>query len=323
MFDRTAIALLLLLPLAQAPAVHAQGWPLKPVRIIIHQPPGGPSDSVPRGMQVHLAPKLGQAFVIENRPGAGGVVGLEACARAAPDGYTFCVSNNGGYSIAPLARAKLPFDTFRDFMAVVNFGTLESILIVHPSVPVNSAKELFELVRAKPDTLTFSTIGHGSGGHLHMEWFKAKGMPMLHVPYKGGDAAMNAVVTGEVNVSLNGAGRVAPMVRAGKLRALAVDGDRPSEFIPNVSSFVELGYDVNLRNWIGLFAPAGTPRELVQRVNSEVNGLLADAQFVKQFLHSQGMVPSGGSAEAFASFLKKDRQMYEGLVRDAGVKFQE
>ena len=323
MFGRVSRVFLMMFPLMLVSAAQAQNWPQKPVRIIIHQPPGGPSDSVPRGMQVHLAPKLGQAFVIENRPGAGGVVGLEACARAAPDGYTFCVSNNGGYSIAPLARTKLPFDTFRDFIPVVNFGTLESILIVHPSVPVSSAKELFDMVRAKPDTLTFSTIGHGSGGHLHMEWFRAKGMPMVHVPYKGGDAAMNAVVTGEVNVSLNGAGRVAPMVRAGKLKALAVDGDTPSEFIPNVLSLVQLGYDVNLRNWIGLFAPAATPRELVQRVNSEVNGLLADPQFVKQFLHSQGMVASGGTPEAFAGFLKKDRQMYEGLVRDAGVKFQE
>jgi tripartite-type tricarboxylate transporter receptor subunit TctC len=142
-------------------------------------------------------------------------------------------------------------------------------------------------------------------------------------PFKGGEAAMSAVVSGDVQVSLNGAGRVAPMVKAGKLKALAVDGDRASEFIPNVPSLVELGYDVNLRNWIGLLAPVGTPRDIVLRLNAEVNGLLADAAFVKQFLHSQGMVAAGGTPEAFGEFLRKDRKMYEDLVRDAGVRFQE
>ena len=303
--------------------VFAQDYPSKPVRIIVAYTPGGGTDLMGRIVGKKLGESWGQQVVVENRPGAGGIVGLDACAKSTPDGYTFCVSNNGGFSIAPLAQAKLPFDPLRDFTPVVNFGTLESILIVHPSVPARTARELFDMARAKPDALAFSSIGQGSGGHLHMEWFKAKGMPMLHVPYKGGEAAMNAVISGDAQVSLNGAGRVAPMVKAGKLKALAVDGDRASEFIPGVPSLVELGYDVNLRNWIGLLAPTGTPREVVVRLNTEVNGLLKDPQFVKQFLHSQGMVPAGGSPEAFGEFLRRDRKMYEDLVRDAGVKFQE
>jgi tripartite-type tricarboxylate transporter receptor subunit TctC len=301
--------------------VHAQAWPSKPIRIINHQPPGGPNDSGPRLFQAQLGPLYGVPVVVENRPGAGGAIGLDACAKSAPDGYTFCPAANGSFSVVPIIRPSLPFDTFRDFAPVVPIGTLESILIIHPSVPAKTAKELFELARAKPDALTFSTIGAGSGGHLHLEWFRAKGMPMLHIPFKGGDAAMQAVISGEVLVSLNAAGRVAPMVKAGKLRALGVDGDRPSEFIPNVPSFVELGYEVNLRNWLGLFAPAGTPREILQRVNSDFNAQLKNPEVVSKFLHSQGVAPSGGTIEAFTDFLRRDRKSYEDLIRSANIKF--
>jgi tripartite-type tricarboxylate transporter receptor subunit TctC len=315
------VMLLALSALAYCPIALAQAWPAKPLRIINHQPPGGPSDSGPRLLQSQLGPIYGVPIVIENRTGAGGAIGLEACARSAPDGYNLCTANNGSFSILPVIRPSLPFDTVKDFAPVFRFGTLESILIVHPSVPAQSAKELFELARARPDALSFSSIGVGSGGHLHLEWFKAKGMPMLHVPYKGGDAAMNAVIAGDVQVSLNAAGRVAPMVKAGKLRALAVDGDRASEFIPNVPSLVELGYDVNLRNWLGLFAPAGTPREVVQRINTDLNAQLKNPEVVAKFLHSQGVAAGGGSPEAFGEFLKRDRQMYESLIRGAGIKF--
>jgi tripartite-type tricarboxylate transporter receptor subunit TctC len=307
--------------LAMSGPAFGQAWPSKPIRVINHQPAGGPNDTGPRIFQSQLGPLYGVPIIVENRPGAGGAIGLEACAKSAPDGYTFCPAANGSFSILPIARANLPFDTFRDFAPIVPVGTLESILIVHPSVPAKTAKELFELVKSKPNGLAFSTIGLGSGGHLHMEWFKAKGMPMLHVPFKGGDAAMHAVISGDVQVSLNAAGRVAPMVKAGKLRALAVDGDRPSEFIPNVASFVELGYDVNLRNWLGLFAPAGTPRDILLRVNRDMNAQLKDPQVVTKFVHAQGVAPKGGSIEEFTDFLKRDRKMYEDLIRDAGVKF--
>jgi tripartite-type tricarboxylate transporter receptor subunit TctC len=317
---RFAAAALVLTGLLALPAVQAQSWPTKPIRIISPHPPGGPGDIPFRGIAQYLGPKYGQPFVIENRPGANAVIGAEMCAKAAPDGYTFCGTNNGTISINPLAYEKLPYDPVKDFIGIINIGEIESVLIAHPSVPANTIEELFALAKAKPESITWSTIGVGSGSHLTLEWLRTRGVPFLHVPFKGGEAAMNAVVGGQVHVSMNAAGRTAPMIKAGKLKAIAVSGDRPSQFVPGVRSLGEAGYKVDTGVWIGMFAPAAVPRELVQRLNTDINGLLKNPDYVSKFVSTQGMVPVGGSVADFNAYLKKERAFYEKLVKDTGVK---
>lgn len=307
---------------ATAPVADAQSWPTKPIRIISPHPPGGPGDVPFRGIAQFLGPQYGQPFVVENRPGANAIIGAELCAKAAPDGYTLCATNNGTISLNPFAYSKLPYEPLRDFIGVINIGAIESALIVHPKVPANSVKELFDMVKAKPNSLSWSTIGVGSGGHLVLEWFRSKGIEFLHVPFKGGEAAMNAVIGGQVDVSLNAAGRVAPMIRAGKLKALAVDTDRPSQFVMGVPPLRDHGFETNMRIWIGMFAPTGTPRPIVERLNSDINSLLKNDEYVKKFLHSQGMVPVGGPVDEFNAHLKKERDFYAKLIKETGVKFE-
>jgi tripartite-type tricarboxylate transporter receptor subunit TctC len=305
-------------------AATAQTWPTKPIRIISPHPPGGPGDIPFRGISQYLGPKYGQPIVVENRPGANAVIGAELCAKAPADGYTLCGTNNGTISLNPFAYSKLPYEPLKDFIGIVNIGAVESALVVNPNVPVKTAKELFDLVRAKPNSLSWSTIGVGSGGHLVLEWFRTQGIPFLHVPFKGGEQALNAVVAGQVDVALNASGRTAPMIKAGKLKALAVDGENTSQFIPGVPTLKELGYDTgNMRIWIGLFAPSATPRPIVDRLNADINGLLKNDEYVAKFLGTQGMVPIGGSVEQFNASLRTERDFYAKLIKDTGVKLGE
>jgi tripartite-type tricarboxylate transporter receptor subunit TctC len=311
--------LLLLLSLASSVAA-AQAWPAKPIRVISPHPPGGPGDIPFRGIGQFLGPRYGQPFVIENRPGANAVIGAEMCAKAAPDGYTLCGTNNGTVSINPLAYPNLPYNPGRDFIGVAYIGVIESVLIAHPSVPANNLEELFALAKAKPDSVSWSTIGVGSGSHMTLEWLRTRGVPFLHVPFKGGEAAMNAVIGGQVNVSMNAAGRTAPMIKAGKLKAIAVSGHRPSQFVPGIKSLGESGFRVDTDVWIGLFAPAAVPRAIVNRLNTDINGLLKNDEYVTKFVHTQGMVPVGGSVDEFNAFLRQEREFYVKLVKDTGVK---
>lgn len=299
---------------------QAQQWPAKPIRIISPHPPGGPGDIPFRGFQEYLSQKYGQPFIIENRPGANAVIGAELCAKAAPDGYTLCGTNNGTVSINPLAYQNLPYDPVKDFVGVAYLGDLESLIIANPAVPANNLDELLAIVKTKPDSLTWSTIGVGSGAHMTLEWLRFRGFHFLHVPFKGGEAAMNAVLGGQVDVSMNAAGRTAPMIKSGKLKAIAATGSQPSAFVPGVKSMGESGYKVDTGVWIGLFAPAATPRPIVERLNADINGLLKNKEYVAKYLNTQGIVPTGGSVDEFAVKLREERAFYEKLVKDTGVK---
>lgn len=318
-----AAVLVLLGALAAAPA-YSQGYPSKPVRVIEPHPAGSILDNLARAYTQVLSQALGQPFVIENRVGGDGIIGAEACARAAPDGYTLCITDSLVISVNPVIRARLPYDPRRDFAPVGQFGSLTSVLIVQPSLPVNSVSELVELARSKPGAITWGSWGLNSLSHLYIEWLKkVKGVSFYDVPYKGAIQAAQALLGGQVQVALWGVATVAPLAKSGKVKPLAVTGDTRIAIMPELPTFKEAGIDLVLRAWFGMFAPAGTPAAVVQRLNREIARAVSDAQFREKFLTSQGFAaspPVGGTPEQFAAFLATEREMYESVVKLTGVK---
>ena len=306
-------------------AVLAQAYPNKPVRMIIPTAPGGPSDLNGRGIAQALQEAYGQPFVVENRPGADSIIGNEACARSTPDGYTLCTSDGGGYSLNPVIRSKMPYEPLRDLQPIILTGMLYSALIAHTSLPANSVKELFELVKAKPGTISFATSGQASQPTIIVEWLRrARGIDFLAVPYKVQTQGATAVIAGEAMVTTFTIGQSANFAKAGKIKVLAQNSDGRSRHMPDVPSYKEAGLDISIRNWLGFFGPAGLPRELVQRLNADVNkGLLQNAALREKFLTANGLEvegPAGGNADAFLAFLKADREYYASIIKAAGIK---
>ena len=303
----------------------AQAYPNKPIRMIIPTAPGGPSDLNGRGIAQALSEAYGQPVVVENRPGADSIIGNEACARATPDGYTVCTSDGGGFSLNSVIRAKMPYEPLRDLQPIILTGLLYSALIAHPSLPANSVKELFELVRAKPGTISFATSGQASTPTIYVEWLKqARGLIFLAVPYKVQTQGATAVIAGEAMVTSFTMGQSANFARAGKIKILAQNSEGRSRHMPEVPSFKEAGFDISIRNWLGLFGPAGLPRDIVQRLNADVSkGLLQNPALRDKFLTANGLEvegAAGGSPESFLAFLKADREYYAGIVKTAGIK---
>lgn len=306
--------------------VHAQGYPTKTVRIIVPHGAGGPADVPPRGIAQSLAQILGKPFVIENREGADGVIGAEVCAKAPPDGYTLCSTTSSVITLNPAIHSQLPYDPPRDFVPLVYFGASNNALLVHPSMAVNSAKELFELARAKPDSITWGGMAATGTGSVVLNWLKnSVGASFYQIPYKSTVQAMQATVAGNVQVMAYAVGPSAGLVKGGKLKALAMVGGRRSPLLPDVPTMKELGYDFEYSSWFGMFAPARTPQDIVRRLNSEMGKLLADPQFSAKFLGTQGIDVddlTGRSSEEFAAFLKTDRENVAKILQAAGIKKQ-
>ena len=302
------------------PNAAAQQYPLKPVHLIVPHQVGVASDLIARGMGQALSQKWGQPFVVENRVAANGIVGLEYLARAAPDGYTLAVTNMGAISINPAIYAKLSFDPLIDFAPVANIGAQDIVLMVHPSVAANTMQELIALAKAKPGGLTWASLGYGSHQHITVEWFRTRGIEFHHVPYKSGPQATTAIVSGEVQILQIGTGQSVPMVRAGKLKAIAVTNNARSSFIPEVPSFKEAGLDWAVTTWNGVFAPVATPREIVRRLNAEINGLLVDPGFKAKVLAGSMIEAAGGTPEEFLAFLKADRERFAEVAKRAAIR---
>jgi tripartite-type tricarboxylate transporter receptor subunit TctC len=302
----------------------AQAYPSKPVRIIEPHPAGSILDNAFRGVAQVLTQSLGQPFVIDNRAGAEGIIGAEACARSAPDGYTLCATDALVVSLAPVMRSKLPYDPARDFTPVVHLGTLASVIAVHPSVPVKSMEELLQLAQQKPGAVSWGSWGASSVSNIYIEWLrKAKGIGFLNVPYKSALQAYQATLAGETQVASFGAGSAVPFIKAGKVRALAVNGEQRSGIVPDLPSFKELGIEVSFRPWFGMLAPAGTPVEAIRRINGVVAKAMADGPFREKFLLAQGLEnfpPAGAPPEQFAAHLKAERALLESVIRTAGIK---
>jgi tripartite-type tricarboxylate transporter receptor subunit TctC len=316
---------IILCALASGEAAFAQAYPHKPIRMIVSSQPGGVTDSTARALANEVAPALGQPVVIENRGGANGNIGGEACARATPDGYSICLLNGVAVTFNPFAYARMPFDVDRDLAPVIHLGFLDVAIVVNAGVPANSMKELVDLAKAKPGALNWGSLGIGSHAHMYQVWLEQKaGISFAHVPYKGAPPLFLALTSGEVHVSTTTPGTALPHVKTGKLKIIAVvTGKNRSPLAPQVPTLQEQGYDLDFRNWNGVFFQKAAPAEVVRRWNGEINKLLAEPRFVERYFAPMAVTPSGGTTEYFANFIKSDRATTAELVKLANIKLIE
>jgi len=294
-------------------------YPSKPIRIVIALAPGGGVDTSGRLLGQKFTEAWGQQVVAENRPGAGGTIATEIVARAAPDGYTLLMVSMG-HTITP-ALYKLSYDTIKDFSPISLFVQSPSVLAVHPSLPVKNAKELIAFTKARPNEILFSSSGSGSGQHLAMELMnRMAGIQLVHVPYKGTAPSINDLVGGRVSVTVASAISTMPQVRANRLRALAVAAAKRSPSVPELPTIAEAalpGFEVN--QWYSLMAPAGTPREIVNKLYGEIARTVADPA-TKDRLLAMGLDPVGSPPDEFTAYLKTETAKWGKLVREAGIR---
>jgi tripartite-type tricarboxylate transporter receptor subunit TctC len=303
----------------------AQGYPAKPVRVIVQYAPVGPGDALTRSLAAALTQSMGQPFVIDNRPGADGMIAGEACVRSTPDGYTLCGQDSYSISMNPVLRTKMTYDPLRDMAPVAHLGFLGSVLAVHASVPANSAAELFELARSRPGAIAYGSWGLSSAPHVFMEWLRnQKGVSFLEVPYKTAPLASQGLLGGQVQVSHFVSSMGVQMAKAGKVRILASVTPVRTQQLADVPTIKEAGIDLDMWVWFGLFAPAGTPREIVSRLNAEAarefinNPAYRDKIFSAQAVDV--LPPAGAAPEVFAAYLKTDRENMARVVRETGIK---
>jgi tripartite-type tricarboxylate transporter receptor subunit TctC len=299
----------------------AQPYPFRPIRVITTAPPGGTPDVVARMVTPGLSQALGQQFIVDNRPGAGGLIAAETVAKSAPDGYTLMICGQGPLTVLPHLQKQAGYDTFRDFAPVglIAFGPF--LLITHPSLPAKTVKELIALARSQPGRLNYGSAGNGAGNHLAMELFKSMtGVSITHVPYKGAPQAVADVVAGHMNMMFNSIPPVIGHLKAEKLRALGVAAARRSPQLPDVWTISEAGVPgFESGNWFGLLAPAKTPKAIVAGLNGALAKVVR-APEVRSLFEAQGTDPVGGSAEEFSAFIRREHDKYVKLVKLAGAK---
>lgn len=315
------VSVAVLASVTAAPAAMAQAYPERPVKIVSPWPPGGSNDTISRLLAGRLAPALGQPVVVENRPGATGTLGVGQVARAPADGYTIVMGSSPTHATAPSIYPSLPYNPVSDFAPITLIGTTPNVLVVHPSIPAKSVAELIALAKQKPGALTFASAGNGSSQHLSGELFAVmSGVRLTHVPYKGAAPAIADMLAGHVNMGFHNMVDVLPHIKAGTLRAIGVTSPQRSKTIPDVPAIAESGipgYAAEV--WFGLFAPANTPRPVVQRLHQEITKALGDSE-VRAKLDSFGAAVSGMGPEPFAAYLKEEVNKWSDIVRRAGVK---
>jgi tripartite-type tricarboxylate transporter receptor subunit TctC len=302
-----------------APTV-AQEYPAKPVRIIVPFTPGGGNDIVARVLGKYLTEIHKQQFIVENRPGAGTIIGVEAVTKAPPDGYTLMVTNNS-IAVNHTLYPKLPYDTLKDVAPIIKIASTPNVLVVHPSVPAKTAKEFIALVKAKPDQIAYSSAGTGSTAFLAAELFKMlTGTRMLHVPYKGTSPALTAILSGETQASVVALPGAVPHIKSGKLRALGVTSAKRATNMKELPTMIEAGVkDFDFETWYGLFGPGGLSRDIVTRANASTNKVLGLAE-VKDVLLKQGIDPAGGTPEAFDKIFRAEIVTLGKVIKASGAK---
>ena len=305
-----------------APALRAQGapWPSRPLRFIVPFGPGSTPDVMARLVADRLGPALGQPIVVENRPGAGGNVGTDAVAKAAPDGYTVGVSITGPLVNNTVLYRKLPYDPFRDLAPVTLAATQPNVLAVSADLGVGTVRELMDLLRRNPGKYNYASVGAGTVAHLSMELIKARtGTFIVHVPYNASPAAVMSILQGDTHMASLAPLAVIPQVKAGRLRALAVTTRERSVFVPDVPTFREAGIaDIEATAWMGIVVPARTPAPIVERLNREIVAALKDPATVAR-LRSVYMDPVGNTPQEFAAFMQDELRRWTPVIRRAGV----
>ncbi len=299
---------------------YAQSWPTRPVRLIVPYAPGGGVDTVARVLAQKLTEQLGGSFVVENRPGAAGVIATELVARSAPDGYTLLCSATD-FGINPALRARLPYDPFKDFAYISQLASVQFILAGHPSVPVRNAKELIALARQRPGQLTYGSSGTGGGPHLAGALLQMmSGIRWTHVPFKGASPAMVAVFSGEIDFSFGATIGLLEPVRSGRVRAIAVTGLKRFAELPNVQTVDESGVPgYNAIGWYGFYAPAGTPAEILRRIHAETTKALGNAE-TKDRLARAGNEYVMSTPEEFIAFMHAEIAKWTKVVKAAGIR---
>jgi len=307
--------------LAGTGAALAQNYPVKPVRIVVPQAPGSQSDLFARMLGQRMSEGLGQPVVTDPRPGAGGAVGAEVAARAAPDGYTLLMGTNSSHGANPAIYSKLPYDPVRDFAPIALMVGMPYVLSAHPSLPVKTVKELVAFAKARPGQLNYASAGNGSTHQLCGELFKSMtGINVVHVPYKGGPPATTATTSGEVSMLFNTVGSVHTFVTAGKLRALGVTTTKRSDKLPGTPTLAEAGLPgFDIMSWFGLLAPAGTPRPIIVRLNAETIKAL-NAPEIKNAVAATGLVMIPGSPEQFAEHIKSQIAKFSAIAKTASIR---
>jgi tripartite-type tricarboxylate transporter receptor subunit TctC len=299
----------------------AQAYPTKPVSLLIAFPPGGPSDVLSRVVGKKLEQILGQPFIMDNRPGAGGNIAAEAAANAAADGHTILMGNNSILATNAALYKKVNFDPEKDFAPISLIGSQANILVVNPNMPVKSLAELIALLRANPGKFNYASSGHGTAAHLAAELFKAEAkVAITHVPYKGGAPALQDVIAGHVHMIFATAASVVPHIRSGKVRALAVTPIKRTAVFPELATMDELGLKgFDATTWHGLVAPAKTPREIVVRLHRATVEALQDAQ-VRKSLTDLGVDIAGNTPEEFSAYIKAEIPKWTAIVKASGAK---
>lgn len=304
-----------------ASAALAQGYPAKPIRVIAAFPPGSVSEILGRVVGQKLTEAWGQPVVVETRPGAGGTIAADAVAKATADGYTLLMGSSAELTVGPNLYSKLSYDPLKHFAPVILVAVVPNLLVVHPSVPATTVKELVAVAKSKPGQLNFASSGNGTTGHLAGEMLKAlAGIDMVHIAYKGSPPALTDTLAGQTSLMFGPIVTALPHARAGKLRALAVSSPRRSSAAPEVPTMGEAGFpDFEASIYFGISAPAGTPREIVARLNAEIGKALQVPE-VRQTLLKQGAEPLGGTPEAYAAHIKTEIAKWARVVKISGAR---
>ena len=321
MFWRLIVAVLLATGLFSQQAALAQ-YPTRPVHIVVPYPAGGAVDAFARVLTQQLSELWGQQVVVDNRPGASTMIGADQVAKSPPDGYTLLLTAELTLVIVPHLYEKIPYDPLRDFTPIVALVSATQALVANPSLPVKTVKDLVALAKAKPGQLTYGSFGNGSTGHLNMEVLQAMtGARFNHIPYNGAGPAMNDVIGGHIDFMLAALSIVKGNVQAGKLRMIGVGSNHRSSEFPDVPTISESGAPgFEAKSWFGLVAPAGTPPDVIKKINQDVTKVISDRAFAEKFLAAQGLEPITGTPEQFAASIRAETVRWGKVVKDADVK---
>ena len=305
------------------PLARAQPYPQKPVRIIVPYPPGGATDIFARLLAAKFTESMGQQFIAEQRPGAAGVIGAELAARAAPDGYTLWIGQASNLAINQHLMKKLPYDPLKDFTPITMVATSPNLLVVHPSLPVRSIKDLITLAKSKPGSINYASSGNGSPGHLAAEYFKTVAkVDMVHIPYKGAAPALLDVIAGQAQLYFTSPVSAQPYVQSGRVRQIAVTSAKRFPPLPDVPAVAESGFPgFDISSWWGLLGPAGLPREIVSRLNTETVKAI-DSGDTKERLAGQGVMVVTSTPEQFAAHIRSEIANWSRIVAASGARIE-